>query len=99
LFESWNDEVIWGYSGLDFTGQGGFAHATNMRSVADPTTPEYAWHSGLVLTSGWWNVTTPRTVFPSSEGYTYDYEKQGMSWLPYPMTTITKGICRPGERP
>ncbi|MGI6074616.1 MAG: RagB/SusD family nutrient uptake outer membrane protein [Fermentimonas sp.] len=43
IVEPWNDEVIWGYSGLDYEGQGGFAHATNMRSVADPTQAGFAW--------------------------------------------------------
>ncbi len=41
--DKWNDELLWGYSGLDYEGQGGFAHATNMRSVADPTQAGYAW--------------------------------------------------------
>jgi hypothetical protein len=43
IVDNWNSEMIWGFSGIDFEGQGGFAHGSNMRSAAAPNTPEYAW--------------------------------------------------------
>lgn len=96
IVEPWNDEVIWGFSGLDFEGQGGFAHATNMRSVADPTQAGYAWQ---------WLGADFRMVerfytkngVPLEEDITFDYENR------FELTTIPDdnyydGYMQHGER-
>ena len=43
IVDPWNDRDYMGLLWSGFYRSGGFAHATNMRSVAEPTTPEYAW--------------------------------------------------------
>lgn len=43
IVESWNSELIWGFSNLDYEGEGSISHSTNMRSTAEPGTPQYAW--------------------------------------------------------
>ena len=96
IVEPWNDEIIWGYSGLDFEGQGGFAHATNMRSVKDPTTAGYAWQ---------WLGADYRMVerfytkngVPISEDKTYEYENR-MEVTTIPDDTYHKGYMQKGEK-
>lgn len=96
IVEPWNDEVIWGYSGLDYEGQGGFAHATNMRSVADPTQAGYAWQ---------WLGADYRMVerfyskngVPIEDDITYEYDGR-LEITTVPNDTYHKGYMQDGEK-
>jgi len=96
IVEPWNDEVIWGYSGLDFTGQGGFAHATNMRSVADPTQAGYAWQ-WLGADYRMAELFYSKNGVPISEDKTYPYDDR-LKLNTIPDDDYHKGYMQQGER-
>ena len=96
IVEPWNDEVIWGFSGLDFEGQGGFAHATNMRSVADPTQAGYAWQwlgADFRMVERFYT----RNGVPIEEDITFDYENR-FDITTIPEDTYYHGYMQDGER-
>lgn len=96
IVEPWNDEVVWGFSGLDFEGQGGFAHATNMRSVADPTQAGYAWQwlaASFRMTERFYT----KNGVPIDEDKTYDYDNR-MEVTTIPDDTYHKGYMQEGEK-
>ena len=96
IVDPWNDEVVWGYSGLDFTGQGGFAHATNMRSVADPTQPGYAWQwlgADFRMVERFYS----KNGVPIEEDINYDYENR-TEIVTVPDDTYHQGYMQQGER-
>ncbi len=95
IVDPWNDEIIWGYSGLDFTGQGGFAHATNMRSVAEPTTPEYAWQ-WLGADYRMAEMFYSKNGVPIEEDRTYDYDNR-LQLTTIPFDNYHKGYMQQGE--
>jgi len=95
IVEPWNDEVVWGYSGLDFTGQGGFAHATNMRSVASPTTPEYAWQ-WLGADFRMLEMYYTKNGVPIEEDKTFDYDNR-MQLTTIPDDNYHQGYMQAGE--
>lgn len=75
IVQPWNDELIWGYSGLDYEGQGGFAHATNMRSVAEPTTAGFAWQ-WLGADYKMTELFYTRNGVPIEDDKTFDYDNR-----------------------
>lgn len=96
IVQPWNDEIIWGFSGLDYEGQGGFAHATNMRSVADPTQPGYAWQ--------WLGADYKMSEFfyskngvPIEDDKTFDYENR-LQITTIPSDNYHKGYMQAGEK-
>ena len=96
IVEPWNDELIWGFSGLDFEGQGGFAHATNMRSVADPTQAAYAWQwlgADFRMAERFYT----KNGVPIEEDITYDYENRNKI-VTVPDDNYHKGYMQQGER-
>ena len=96
IVEPWNDEVVWGFSGLDFEGQGGFAHATNMRSVADPTQAGYAWQwlsASYRMTERFYT----KNGVPIDEDKTYDYDNR-LEVTTIPDDTYHKGYMQEGEK-
>jgi hypothetical protein len=95
IVEPWNDEVVWGYSGLDFTGQGGFAHATNMRSVASPTTPEYAWQ-WLGADFRMLEMYYTKNGVPIEEDKTFDYDNR-LQLTTIPDDNYHQGYMQAGE--
>lgn len=95
IVEPWNDEVVWGYSGLDFTGQGGFAHATNMRSVADPTQAGYAWQ-WLGADFRMLEMYYTKNGVPIEEDKTFDYDNR-MQLTTIPDDNYHQGYMQAGE--
>lgn len=95
IVDPWNDEIIWGYSGLDFTGEGGFAHATNMRSVAEPTTPGYAWQ-WLGADYRMAEMFYSKNGVPIEEDRTYDYDNR-LQLTTIPFDNYHKGYMQQGE--
>ncbi len=96
IVDPWNEEIIWGYSGLDFTGQGGFAHASNMRSVADPTQAGYAWQwlgSDYRMAERYYS----RNGVPIEDDITYDYDNRHQI-ITVPDDDYHKGYMQQGER-
>lgn len=96
IVDPWNDELIWGYSNLDYEGQGGFAHATNMRSVAEPTTPEYAWQ-WLGVDYRMLETFYSRNGVPIEDDITYEYDNR-LQITTIPSDTYHKGYMQAGER-
>ena len=96
ITDPWNDELIWGYSGLDFEGQGGFAHATQMRSVAEPTTPEYAWQ-WLGASYRMAEMFYSNNGVPINDDKTYEYEHR-LDITEIPDDTYHRGYMQPGEK-
>lgn len=92
----WNDELLWGYSGLDYEGQGGFAHASNMRSVANPTEAGYAWQwlgADYRMTELYYS----KNGVPIEDDKTYDYDgRLGIATIP--SDTYHKGYMQAGEK-
>lgn len=95
IVEPWNDEVVWGYSGLDFTGQGGFAHATNMRSVADPTQAGYAWQ-WLGADFRMLEMYYTKNGVPIEEDKTFDFDNR-MQLTTIPDDNYHQGYMQAGE--
>lgn len=96
IVDPWNDEVVWGFSGLDFEGEGGFAHATNMRSVADPTQPSYAWQwlgADFRMTERFYT----KNGVPIDEDKTFDYENR-FEITTIPSDNYHKGYMQSGEK-
>lgn len=96
IVDPWNDEIIWGYSGVDFTGQGGFAHATNMRSVAEPTTPEYAWQ-WLGADYRMMELFYSKNGVPIEDDITYNYDNR-LQLTTIPNDNYHKGYMQAGQR-
>lgn len=96
IVEPWNDEIIWGYSGLDYEGQGGFAHATNMRSVADPTQAGYAWQ-WLGADYRMAELYYSKNGVPIEEDITYDYDNR-LQLTTTPNDTYHRGYMQAGQR-
>lgn len=96
IIDPWNDELIWGYSNLDYEGQGGFAHATNMRSVAAPTTPEYAWQ-WLGVDYRMLETFYSKNGVPIEDDITYEYDNR-LQLTTIPNDTYHKGYMQAGER-
>ena len=96
IVDPWNDEVIWGYSGLDFEGQGGFAHATNMRSVKDPTQASYAWQ-WLGADFRMVEMFYSKNGVPIEEDKTYEYDNR-MQITTIPDDNYHKGYMQKGEK-
>ena len=96
IVDGWNDELLWGYSGLDYEGQGGFAHATNMRSVADPTQAGYAWQ-WLGADYRMDELFHTKNGVPIEEDKTYDYDNR-LQITEIPDDTYHKGYMQVGEK-
>jgi len=96
VVEPWNEELIWGYSGLDFTGQGGFAHATNMRSVAEPTTASFAWQ-WLGADYRMAELFYSKNGVPIEDDKTYDYANR-LQITTIPADNYHKGYMQAGQR-
>lgn len=96
IVDAWNKELIWGYSGLDYEGQGGFAHATNMRSVADPTQAGYAWQ-WLGADYRMLELYHSKNGVPIEEDKTYDYENR-LQITEIPDDSYHKGYMQAGQR-
>lgn len=96
IVQPWNDEVIWGYSGLDFEGDGGFAHGTNMRSVADPTQAGYAWQwlgADFKMVERFYT----KNGVPIDEDKTFDYDGR-FDLATIPDDNYHKGYMQKGQR-
>ena len=81
---------------MDFEGQGGFAHATNMRSVADPTQAGYAWQwlsASYRMTERFYT----KNGVPIDEDKTYDYDNR-LEVTTIPDDTYHKGYMQEGEK-
>lgn len=96
IVDGWNDELIWGYSGLDYEGQGGFAHATNMRSIADPTQAGYAWQ-WLGADYRMLELYYSKNGVPIEEDKSYDYENR-LQIAEIPDDNYHKGYMQAGQR-
>ena len=95
ITDPWNKELIWGYSGLDFTGQGGFAHATNMRMLSKPGTATFSWQ-WLGATYRMTELFYTKNGVPIDEDKTFDYDhRQEITTIPD--DTYHKGYMQPGE--
>ena len=92
----WNDELLWGYSGLDYEGQGGFAHATNMRSVAEPTTASYAWQ-WLGADYRMDELYYSRNGVPIEDDKTFEYDNR-LEITDVPEDNYHKGYMQSGEK-
>lgn len=95
IVDPWNDELIWGYSGLDYEGQGAFAHGCNMRTVEEPNTPEFAWQ-WLGASQQITELFYSKNGVPIEDDLTYNYENR------YEVTKIPddkyhQGYMQPGE--
>ncbi len=96
IVSPWNDELIWGYSGLDYEGQGGFAHATNMRSVAEPTTAGFAWQ-WLGADYRMTELFYTKNGVPIEDDKTFDYDNR-LQITTIPSDNYHKGYMQAGER-
>ena len=96
IVDAWNDELLWGYSGLDYEGQGGFAHATNMRSVADPTQAAYAWQ-WLGADYRMTELFYTKNGVPIEEDKTYEYDNR-LQITEIPDDNYHKGYMQAGQR-
>ena len=96
IVEPWNDEIIWGYSGLDFEGQGGFAHGSNMRSVKDPTQAGYAWQ-WLGADYRMVEMFYSKNGVPIEEDKTYEYDSR-LQITDIPDDNYHKGYMQKGEK-
>lgn len=92
----WNEELLWGYSGLDYEGQGGFAHATNMRSVAEPTTASYAWQ-WLGADYRMDELFYTKNGVPIEDDNTFEYNNR-LEITEIPEDTYHKGYMQAGEK-
>lgn len=95
ITDPWNDECVWGFSGLDYEGQGSISHSTNMRSLENPGTPEYAWQwvgaDYKVL-----ELFYTKNGVSIDEDRTFDYEGR-RNLVTIPDDTYHKGYVQPGE--
>lgn len=96
IVNPWNEELLWGYSGLDYEGQGGFAHASNMRSVASPTTPEFAWQ-WLGADYRMLELFHSKNGVPIEEDKTYEYDNR-LQIVTIPSDNYHKGYMQAGEK-
>ena len=96
IVEPWNDEIIWGFSNLDYTGQGGFAHATNMRSVANPTEAGYAWQ-WLGADYRMLELYYSKNGVPIEDDITYGYDDR-FQIVTIPGDNYHKGYMQQGEK-
>ncbi|WP_352423222.1 RagB/SusD family nutrient uptake outer membrane protein [Proteiniphilum sp.] len=96
IVDGWNDELLWGYSGLDYEGQGGFAHATNMRSVADPTQAGYAWQ-WLGADYRMTELYHTKNGVPIDEDKTFEYDNR-LQITEIPDDNYHKGYMQAGQR-
>lgn len=92
----WNDEIIWGYSGLDYEGQGGFAHASNMRSVQEPTEAGFAWQ-WLGADYRMSELFYTKNGVPIEDDKTFDYENR-LQITTIPGDNYHKGYMQEGEK-
>lgn len=92
----WNEELLWGYSGLDYEGEGGFAHATNMRSVAEPTTASYAWQ-WLGADYRMDELFYTKNGVPIEDDNTFEYNNR-LEITEIPEDTYHKGYMQAGEK-
>jgi hypothetical protein len=95
IVDAWNDELIWGYSGLDYEGQGGFAHATNMRSLEHDTRAEYAWQ-WLGADYRMVELFHTKNGVPIDEDREYKYEER-LQITKIPDDLYHKGYMQAGE--
>lgn len=95
ITDPWNDELIWGYSGLDFTGQGAFAHATQMRSKEEPTIANFAWQ-WIGASYNMLEMFYTKNGVPITDDVTYDYEHR-LDLTRIPDDTYHKGYMQPDE--
>lgn len=96
IVDPWNDELLWGYSGLDYEGQGGFAHATNMRSVAEPTTASFAWQ-WLGADYRMDELFYSKNGVPIEDDKTFDYDNR-LQITTIPADNYHKGYMQDGEK-
>lgn len=96
IVDPWNEELLWGYSGLDYEGQGGFAHASNMRSVAEPTTASYAWQ-WLGADYRMDELFYSKNGVPIEDDKTYDYENR-LAITTVPSDTYHDGYMQANEK-
>lgn len=96
IVDPWNEELLWGYSGLDYEGQGGFAHATNMRSVAEPTTANYAWQ-WLGADYRMDELFYTKNGVPIEDDKTFEYNNR-LEITEIPEDTYHKGYMQAGEK-
>lgn len=96
IVSPWNDELLWGYSGLDYEGQGGFAHATNMRSVAEPTTAGFAWQ-WLGADYRMDELFYTKNGVPIEDDKTFEYDNR-LEITTIPSDNYYKGYMQAGER-
>jgi hypothetical protein len=73
--EAWNEEIVWGYSNLDYTGQGHFAHACNMRMATELWNASYAWN-WLGASYRMTELYYSKNGLPIEEDKTFDYENR-----------------------
>lgn len=95
IVDPWNNELIWGFSGLDYEGQGAFAHGCNMRTVEEPNTPEYAWQ-WLGASYQMTELFYTRNGIPMEEDLTFDYENR-LELTQIPDDKYHKGYMQAGE--
>lgn len=95
--DPWNEELIWGFSGVDYTGQGSFACASNLRGDPDlPNTAEFSWQ----WLSGTYCMTEQfytKNGVPIEEDLTYAYN-QRHEITDIPDDTYHRGYMQNGEK-
>lgn len=95
--DPWNDELIWGFSGVDYTGQGAFAHASNLRGDPDlPNTPEFSWQ----WLGGTYRMTElfyTKNGIPMEEDINFDYTKRH-EITDIPEDNYHRGYMQAGEK-
>lgn len=95
IVEPWNNEIVWGFSGIRFDSQGAFAHASNIRSREHPNRPEYAWQ-WLGANFRMTEVFHTRNGLPIGDDITFPYTDR------FELTTIPsdswhRGHMQPGR--
>jgi hypothetical protein len=74
IVDAWNDELVWGYSGISWSTQGSFQNATQVRSLSN-TSSTFSWQ-WLGATYKMEELFYSKNGVPIDEDKTYDYENR-----------------------
>lgn len=94
IVDAWNDELVWGYSGISWSSQGSFQHATQVRSTSN-TSSTFSWQ-WLAATYKMEELFYTRNGVPIEEDKTYEYENR-LQLTIIPQDSYHFGYMQPGE--
>jgi len=95
ITEPWNDELIWGFSNLNWSGQGSMSHASQMRSLAEPGVSDFSWQ-WLGASYRMTELFHTRNGVPIRDDITFDYENR-LAETVIPGDSYHKGYMQEGE--